>query len=180
MRSRARALHVVVILACVLGGAAAGEARPKVKAPTSVDVELVTVMATHGQPPSRSKAGRTKGFKGVDPRLGKQPALTKPPFSVYDTFKVLRRGSGVLAKGISWRTKLPSGFDLTVGLKQVVVGKKPDQPMQFVLTARVTKPGTNIAEPVVEARAVGGEMIFVPTPTYRGGILVVGIRVITP
>ena len=180
MRSRARALHVVVILACVLGGAAPVEARPRVKAPTSVDAELVTVMATQGQAPSRSKGGRQKGFKGVDPKLGKQPALSKPPFTAYDTFKLLRRGGAIIAKGISWKTKLPSGFDLTVGLKDVIMGKKPDQPAQFVLTTRLTKPGTNIAEPVVETRAVAGEMIFVPTPKYRGGILVVGIRVLAP
>lgn len=180
MRSRARALHIVVILAWLVGGAAPATARPRVKGPASVDAELITLMASKAKAPSHSKAGKPIAAKGVDPRLGKQPALARPPFSAYDTFTLLRRSGAVLAKGISWKTKLASGFELIIGLKDVIIGKKADQPMQFVLTARLAKPGSTVTDPALEVTTVAGEMVFFPTPRYRGGILVVGIKVLAP
>lgn len=177
---RSRALHVAVLLACLVGAVTTAAARPKVKAPESVDAELVTVIATRERGKLQPKAGKKTAAGGVDPKLGPQPALGKPPFTAWDTFVLLRRSGAVLAKGMAWKTKLPSGYELMIGLKDVIVAKKGDAPMKFVLTARLAKPGSTVTEPALEATAVAGEMVFVPTPRYQGGILVVGVKILAP
>jgi hypothetical protein len=178
MRSWTRNVRVPVVCALalaaaiVVGALAPAEARPKPRAPTapaSVDAELVTLHATQG-----TKGGQ----QGFDPRIGRPPALTRPPFSAYNTFKLLKRSGAILAKGMSWKTKLPNGLDLLVALEAVVMPKQAGDPIRYVIKASVARAGTTSFEQLVQTETVAGEMIFVQARKHQKGIVVVGIKLL--
>ena len=163
------------MLALVLGWAAPGSARPRPKGPASVDAELITVHATRAPRPQRN--GRVLGDL-VDPRLGKQPALARPPFSAYGRFKLLRRSGAILARGMAWKTRLPNGHDLMISLKDVKVPKQPTAPMTFVIELRIAKAGSTAFASIGEVDAAAGETFFFDGRKHGDGIVVVGLKVL--
>lgn len=172
MRSWTRLADVVLLLAAVvvLVGATPADARPKPRAaPASVDAELVTLHATQG-----TKGGR----KGFDPRIGRPEALTRPPFNAYNTYKLIKRSGAILAKGMSWKTKLPNGLDLLVSLESVIVPKKADEPLRYVIKASVARAGTSAFEPLLQTETAAGEMIYMQARKHGAGIVVVGIKLL--
>jgi hypothetical protein len=140
-------------------------ARPKVVAPVSVDAELVTLHATN------------RGT-GIDPKIGKQPALRKPPFNGYNSFKLIKRSGAILGKGMAWKTKLPNDHEVMISLKDVIMSKRKDDAPTFVIAASVAQVGATVFEPAGEARGKAGDTFFFPGKGYRGGILVVGVKLL--
>jgi hypothetical protein len=118
----------------------------------------------------------TNDGSGIDPKIGNMPELGKPPFSAYNSYKLLERPKLCLSKGKSVTTKLPTGRDLMVSLKDVVQPSKKGDPRRFVLSASIQKPGGNTFLPLLEVNAKAGEIFFVAGQSYKGGILVLGIR----
>ncbi len=154
-----------VTLAGGSGGALADEAgKPAEVAPVEVTVEIVILHATNDG-------------SGIDPKIGKMPALAQPPFSSYNSYKLLDRIKLPLAKGKSSTTKLPTGRDLMVALKDIVEPKKKDDPRRYVVTASIQKPDGNTFLPLLEVNAKPGEPFFVAGQTYKGGTVVIGIKV---
>ena len=154
-----------VTLAAGSGGALADEpGKPAEVAPGEVAVEIVILHATN------------EGT-GIDPKIGKMPALAQPPFSSYNSYKLLDRVKLPLAKGKSSTTKLPTGRDLMVALKDIIDPKKKDEPRRYLVTASIQKPDGNTYLPLLEVNAKPGELFFVAGQTYKGGTLVIGIKV---
>lgn len=119
----------------------------------------------------------TNDGSGIDPKIGKMPELGKPPFSAYNSYKLLERLKVSLQKGKPTTTKLPNGSVLMVSLKDVVAAKKKDEPKRFVVSASIQKPGGTTFLPLLEVNAKAGENFFVAGQQHMGGVLVIGIKV---
>lgn len=132
--------------------------------PSSMSAEVIIL---HG----------TNDGTGIDPRIGKMPALGQPPFSSYNSYKLLDRVKLPLTQGKSTTTKLPTGRDLLIALKDVLLGKKKDEPKKYVVSASVQSPDGNTFLPLLEVNAKAGETFFVAGQKYKGGTLVIGITV---
>jgi hypothetical protein len=115
--------------------------------------------------------------RGIDPNIGKMPELGKPPFSAYNSYKLLERLKIALSKGTPTTTKLPNGSVLMVSLKEVIAAKKQDEPKRFVISTSIQKPGGNTFLPLLEVNAKAGENFFVAGQQHNGGILVLGVKV---
>jgi len=133
-------------------------------APATISAEIIILHATNDG-------------TGIDPKIGKMPALAQPPFSSYNSYKLLDRVKVALDKGKSTTTKLPTGRDLMVSLKDVVDPKKKDEPRRYVMTASIQKSDGNTFLPLLEVSAKAGEPFFVAGQNYKGGTLVIGIKV---
>ncbi len=132
--------------------------------PSSMSAEVIIL---HG----------TNDGTGIDPRIGRMPALGQPPFSSYNSYKLLDRVKLPLSQGQSTTTKLPTGRDLLIALKDVLLGKKKDEPKKYVVSASVQSPDGNTFLPLLEVKAKAGETFFVAGQKYKGGTLVIGITV---
>lgn len=119
----------------------------------------------------------TNDGKGIDPTIGKIPALEKPPFSAYNTYKLLERADLKLPKGEAKDKDLPDGGKLFVTFKDVVKGKKAGEPDKFVLSASLNKADKKTFLPGVEVNAQKGEWFFIAGQKYKNGILVIGIKI---
>jgi hypothetical protein len=136
------------------------------KAPQSVSAELIVL---HG----------TNDNSGIDPQIGKIPALSKPPFSAYNSYKLLSRTGLSLGRGKATQHKLPTGRELNVVYKDVIEPQKQGEARRFVVTASIDSAGGKAFLPHVEVNAKPGEWFFVGGQEYKGGSLVIGIK-LTP
>lgn len=119
----------------------------------------------------------TNDGKGIDPSIGKMPELGKPPFSSYDTYKLLDKKELSLPKGESKEQKLPDGGKLAIKFKEHVKSKKKDDPSKFVLQTSIEKPDGKSFLPGLDVSALQGEYFFIAGQKYGKGILVIGIKV---
>ncbi len=119
----------------------------------------------------------TNGGCGIDPKIGNMPALSKPPFSSYNCYKLLDRTTLPLQKSVAANHKLPTGRDLLVTFKNVITPTKPGDPPRYVISASIQKPDGKSFLPNVEVNAKSGEWFFVGGQEYKGGGLVIGIKV---
>jgi hypothetical protein len=170
MRFSASALTVAA-LAFALGlGAPAATAQEQAPPPVqtreaAVAAEIVILYATNDG-------------TGIDPKIGTMPELAKPPFSAYNSYKLLERSKLELAKGSPTKVKLPNASVLQVSLKDVLAAKKKDEPRRFVISASIQKPGGDTFLPLLEVNAKAGENFFVAGQRHKGGILVIGFKVV--
>lgn len=134
------------------------------QAETTVNVELIVLHATNDG-------------SGIDPKIGKMPELGKPPFSSYNSYKLLDRSTQTSSKTKQITYKLPTGRDLQVSLKDVIEPKKQGEAKRFVMSASIQKSDGNTFLPLLEVNAKAGETFFVAGQNYKGGVLVIGIKV---
>jgi hypothetical protein len=158
------ALGAVPIAAAGADLPIAQPAQPKPPSPSSISSDVIVL---HG----------TNDSSGIDPKIGKIPALAKPPFSAYNSYKLLDRTKLGLAKGKASAFKLPTGRELSVMYKDVVAQKNDGDKPRFVITTSIQKPGGNSFLPLLEVNAKAGEYFFVAGQQYKGGMLVIGIKV---
>lgn len=109
---------------------------------------------------------------GIDPRLERLPQLKKPPFSSYDTYKLLSQTRVPLVQGRPSDTPLPNGRALRVTLKDI------PETNRFKVGASITKPSGKEYLPLLEVTAPLDEPFFVAGQSHEKGILVVGIKVV--
>ena len=119
----------------------------------------------------------TNDSSGIDPNIGKMPELGKPPFSSYNSYKLLDRSKLCLAKAKSATTKLPNDRDLMVTLKDILEPTKKGDSKRYVVSASIQKPGGSTFLPLLEVNAKPGETFFVAGQAYKGGMLVIGIKI---
>jgi hypothetical protein len=119
----------------------------------------------------------TNEGKGIDPKIGKMPELAKPPFSSYNSYQLLDRSKQSISKGNASKIKLPNDGVLMVSLKDVIPAKGKDDTKRYVVSASIQKPGGNNFLPLLEVNAKAGETFFVAGQNYKGGVLVIGIKV---
>lgn len=145
-------------------GATPAQQPPRPAPVTSISSE---VMVLHG----------TNDNSGIDPKIGKVPALSKPPFSSYNSYKLLDRTNPTLGKGKLSPTKLPTGRELQIVFKDVIEPQKPGEALRYVVVASIQTPDGKSFLPNVEVNAKAGEWFFVGGQEYKGGSLVIGIKV---
>jgi hypothetical protein len=148
-------------------GAAAADQRAPTQAPAPASVNM-EVIVLHG----------TNDGSGIDPKIGKIPELSKPPFSSYNSYKLLDRPKVAVQKGKETKIKLPNDREMAIELKDIVAPKKKDEVTRYVVKTSIQKPGGNTFLPLLELNAKAGEWFFVAGQTYKGGILVIGVKVL--
>ena len=109
--------------------------------------------------------------KGIDPRIGKLPQLEQPPFSSYDSYQLLKRSKLALKGDKPASMKLPDNGNFQLELKEVK-GKK-----RYVLRASIIKADGKTFLPSMKVNARSGDIFFIAGQKYKGGIMVLGIRV---
>ncbi|MRG92714.1 hypothetical protein [Polyangium spumosum] len=134
------------------------------QADASVSMEIVVL---HG----------TNDGTGIDPKIGKMPELAKPPFSSYNSYKLLDRSKQTSSKASPSTLKLPNDRVLKVSLKDVVQPSKKGESKRYVISASIQKPGGSDFLPLLEVNAKAGETFFVAGQNHKGGVLVIGIKV---
>ncbi len=121
----------------------------------------------------------TNEHEGIDPRIGDLPQLKKPPFSAYDTYKLLDRHEVPLVGSKPGKVKLPDTRVLEIELKDVLEPKKPEEKPRYLIRASIAKPGQKKKFlRRLDVNAKPGEIFFVAGQAYKKGILVLGIRVL--
>src|SRR5262249_15200807 len=119
----------------------------------------------------------TNDGTGIDPKIGKFPELSKPPFSSYNSYKLLDKNTLQVSKGGTGTFKLPTGREVYVVLKDFIAQQKPGEAPRYVLSTSIETPGGNSFLPLLEVNAKAGEHFFVAGQQYKGGILVIGLKV---
>jgi hypothetical protein len=109
---------------------------------------------------------------GIDPRIGNLPQLKKPPFSAYDTYKLLSQSKTPLPAGKPIETQLPNGRTLQVTLKDAPA------PGRYKVAASINQPGGTTFLPLLEVTTSLDEPFFVAGQSHQGGVLVVGIKLV--
>jgi len=142
----------------------AQEATAPAQAAAAVSAEVIVLHATNDG-------------SGIDPKIGKMAELGKPPFSSYNSYKLLDRSKMSIDKASPTKIKLPNDGVLMVSLKDVISPKKKDEQKRYVIGASIQKPGGNSFLPLLEVNAKAGETFFVAGQNHKGGILVIGIKV---
>jgi hypothetical protein len=136
----------------------------------------VTIPEAHAQPKLASAeimvlhATQVADGKGsIDPAVGSMPQLKKPPFSAYNTYKLLDKKSLPLEKGKSVEYPIVNGRVLQVTLLDVTPEKR------FRISAAISQPGGPAFLKLLEVTAAANEPFFVAGQSYNDGILVLGI-----
>lgn len=114
----------------------------------------------------------TNSKKGIDKRIGDMPELKKPPFSSYDSYQLLIRARLPLDKGQAKTIKLPNKRVLRTKLLDIL-------PKDYVrLSASINQPKGKTFLPLLKVKAKVGQAFIVAGQSYKGGILVLVIRVV--
>jgi hypothetical protein len=159
----------VLALACALAASPAvahaeDAGAPAPAASTAVAAEVKLLHATNDG-------------SGIDPKIGKMPELVKPPFSSYNSYRLLDTAGPKLAKGVASTVTLPNGRTLMLTLKDVVVPKQKGEPKKYQLNASIDRPDGKAVLPLLEVNTPAGSWIMVAGQSYKGGVLVIGIRI---
>lgn len=135
--------------------------------PAAIKAEIIVLHATNDG-------------KGIDPNLGKMPELGEPPFSSYNSYKLIEKVELDLAKGKAIEHKLPDKGKLALTFKEMKQGAKDakkKEPTRYVLATSIEKPDGTSFLPGLDVNALQGKYFFIAGQKYEKGILVVGIKV---
>lgn len=156
------ACSAALAIGLVLGHAGLASAEPPGSPPgiaadsaAATPTEITVMHATHSQSPS------------IDPRIGNLPQLSKPPFSSFNTYKLLDRKTLSVERGKPSLYKLPNGRTLQVAVEPV--GKI------YKVTASISQAKGGSYLKLLEISAPKGEPFFVAGQSYDGGTLVIAI-----
>ena len=137
----------------------AQEAEPlQQPAPETLNVELIVL---HG----------TNDGKGIDPNVGDMPELKRPPFSSYNSYKQLMKDRLSLVLAKSETRKLPNDRNILVTFK----GKAGPK---YTISVNIQKPNGPDYLPDLVVNGRKGERFFLAGQTYKGGILVIGVKLL--
>lgn len=173
MKLASRPVAALVLLAAVASVAGVAPAMPLPRSGTSEESRRV---ADNGD--AKAEVIVLYGANdnsGIDASLGKIPALSKPPFSSYNSYKLLEKKEHALTKGDWVNQVLPDQNTLNVSLKAIET--KGDE-TRYVVDANIKKPDGSSYFPNLEVSAKKGEYFFVGGPKFKDGVLVIGIRIL--
>ncbi len=146
------------------GTASPAQSPTPAPAPAAISSEVMILHATNDN-------------SGIDPNIGNIPALSKPPFSSYNSYKLLDRTTMPLTRGVAAPLKLPTGRELRLVYKDVIQPQKQGDPPRYVITATIEAATGKSFLPLVEVNAKPGEVFWVGGQEYKGGSLFIGIKV---
>lgn len=107
----------------------------------------------------------------IDPALRGESALRRPPFNSFRSMKVLEKAKIELDKGDPEQVDLPNNRKLRIELQQ----KLPDG--RFRVKVSINRPDENDYLPLLTVVASPGDPFFVAGQSYKGGTLVIGLRI---
>lgn len=119
----------------------------------------------------------TNSGEGIDPKIGDLPQLKEPPFSSYDSYKLLERSDEKLVDDTTAEKKLPNQGKLELTLKGIEPGKPGKKGKRYAFEAAIKDAKGKDLLPSVKWTTKKGEYVFLAGPKYKKGILVIGIRV---
>ena len=119
----------------------------------------------------------TNEGKGIDPGIGDLPELKKPPFSSYDTYKLLEKPKLTVKKGKEQETKLPNDYKLFLTYKDMYPRNTGDQ---FAIGSRIRKPKDENDFVNVGFTTPKSKLFFLAGPKHGKGILVLAIKITDP
>ena len=164
MMNRRRLLALALVGAGVsVLAAAPASAQPPIHAaatPTTVNAEVMVLHAT-----------QSAGAGSIDPQIGNLPQLKKPPFSAYNTYKLLDKKSLVLEKSKPSSYTMVNKRVLQVTLEDITADSR------YKIGAAINQPGGDAFLKLLEVTATPNDTFFVAGQTYEGGILVIGITI---
>ena len=100
------------------------------------------------------------------------PELKRPPFSSYNSYKVLKRERVALKMGSSEKRKLPND-------RQLLMSYKAKKGEKHTISVAIQKPnGGEDYLPLLEVNGRKGERFFVAGQAYQGGILAIGLKLL--
>jgi hypothetical protein len=114
----------------------------------------------------------TNGDKGIDPRIGDMKELGRPPFSSYKSYELLQKVRLPLKKDDPKTFELPNARVLQTKLIETL----PEGAVR--ISASINQPGGKTFLPLLEVKAKVGQPFIVAGQSYKGGILVLVIRVL--
>ena len=166
MRSTSIALAAALALAHLAPAVSAapdppGKAKAEAPKPAARATHRAVVLVLHA----------TNSGRGIDKRIGRMPELKKPPFSSYDSYRLLMRRRLPLSKASAKKLRLPNGRVLQTELVDVL-------PRDFVrISSSINQPGGGDFLPLLEVKAKLGQSFIVAGQSHKNGILVLVIRV---
>jgi hypothetical protein len=116
-------------------------------------------------------ATQTDGGGSIDPSIGDMPQLKKPPFSAYNTYRLLDKKVLPLEKAKPATHGLITGRTVQVTLLDVTADHR------FHIGAAINQPGGQAFLKLLEVNASANEPFFVAGQSYQGGTLVLGITI---
>lgn len=114
---------------------------------------------------------------GIDAKIPNQDQLKKPPFSAYNSYRLVEQADLVLAKGKAVERSLPDKGKLSLTLEDFVP-KSAKEEARYVVAASIVKADGEKFLPRVQLNSKKGEWFFVAGQKFKDGILVLGFRVI--
>lgn len=126
-------------------------------APTQATLEVMVLQAT-----------QTPGSGSIGPGIGNMPQLQQPPFSAWNTYRLLAKQSLTLQKGAPMTYTLPNGRLLQITLEDVAAGPR------FKIAAAINQPGGNVYLKLLEVTAPPNQTFFVAGQQYQGGVMIIG------
>ncbi len=114
-------------------------------------------------------ATQVAGAGSIDPQIGSLPQLKKPPFSSYNTYKLLDRKALTLVRNAPVSHTLINKRELQVTLQEITADKR------YKVAAAINQPGGASFLKLLEVTAAANDTFFVAGQSYEGGILVIGI-----
>jgi hypothetical protein len=173
-RQRLVSLALTLVLAIPVAGVRHSSAQPSpgpsasasASAPapvTSVDAEILVLHA--------SNSGG-----GIDPKVRDLPQLKKPPFSSYNSYRVLSQNRVPLPLGKVTDTTLPNNGTFRLSFKESL------PPARFKLAASILQPDGKPFLPMLEVALPYNEFFFVGAQSHidnkQEGKLVLAVRLL--
>jgi hypothetical protein len=144
-------------------GIAAAGPSPAASPNTTPSTVTAEVMVLHA----------TNAGAGIDGRVGNLAQLKKPPFSAYDTYKLLTQARTPLVQGAEAPAVLPDGGQVRLTLKQAVSqGRRK-------MAVSIQKSDGSVFLPLAEVTTGADEPFFVAGYRHKSGILVIGIKLVS-
>jgi hypothetical protein len=132
-------------------------AQPPPPLPQRAVVEVMVLHAT------QNAAGGSIG-----PGIGNMPQLQQPPFSAFNTYRLLAKQSLTLQKGVPMTYTLPNGRVLQVTLSNVLAGPR------YEISAAINQPGSNAYLNLLRVTTPPNQTFFVAGQQFQGGVIIIG------
>ncbi len=160
-RRLARALlGAVVALVVLLTRTSAQAQQPGLVGAPLPQRAVVEVMVLH--------ATQNPGGPSIGPGIGNMPQLQQPPFSAFNTYRLLAKQSLTLQRGVPMTYTLPNGRVLQVTLANVLPGPR------FEIAAAINQPGSNAYLNLLRVTTPPNQTFFVAGQQFQGGVIIIG------
>ncbi|RYE94877.1 MAG: hypothetical protein EOO75_00810 [Myxococcales bacterium] len=142
--------------------ASAPASGPSASAATPVGAVSAEIMVLH--------ASNSGG--GIDPKVRDLPQLKKPPFSSYNTYRVLSQSQVSLPLGRTIDTTLPNGGQFRLSFREAAPSNR------FKLAATILQPNGQSFLPSLEVTLPHHEPFFIGAQSHKDGKLVLAVKLL--